>query len=97
MRLAVKGSVGPLAGQLNIPVSKYHAHRALMLASLAPGTSRIHGLSDAGHVGYTIRALRRLGTGIDDRRRHLLRPGRAVPAAGRATSRSAAPAPPCTS
>lgn len=65
MRLAVKGSAGPLTGRLSIPVSKYHAHRALLLASLAPGTSRIHGLSDAGHVGYTIRALRRLGTGID--------------------------------
>jgi 3-phosphoshikimate 1-carboxyvinyltransferase len=65
VRLAVKGSVGPLTGQLTIPVSKYHAHRALLLASLAPGTSRILGLSDAGHVGYTIRALRRLGTRID--------------------------------
>lgn len=65
MRLAVKGSLGPLAGELTIPVSKYHAHRALVLASLAPGTSRIHGLTDAGHVWHTIRALRRLGTAID--------------------------------
>ncbi|MDQ1741837.1 MAG: cyclohexanecarboxylate-CoA ligase [Pseudonocardiales bacterium] len=65
MRLLVKGSVSPLGGELTIPVSKYHAHRALLLASLAPGTSRIHGLSDAGHVGYTIRALRRLGTAIE--------------------------------
>lgn len=65
MRLLVKGAVRPLAGELDIPVSKYHAHRALMLASLAPGASRIHGLSDAGHVRHTIRALRRLGTEID--------------------------------
>lgn len=65
MRLLVKGSVSPLSGELTIPVSKYHAHRALMLASLAPGTSLIHGLSDAGHVGHTIRALRRLGTSIE--------------------------------
>jgi 3-phosphoshikimate 1-carboxyvinyltransferase len=65
VRLAVKGSLGPLAGELVIPVSKYHAHRALVLASLAPGVSRIHGLTDAGHVWHTIRALRRLGTAID--------------------------------
>lgn len=65
MRLLVKGSVRPLTGELEIPVSKYHAHRALVLASLAPGVSRIHGLSDAGHVRHTISALRRLGTAID--------------------------------
>ncbi|MEO6502930.1 MAG: 3-phosphoshikimate 1-carboxyvinyltransferase [Jatrophihabitantaceae bacterium] len=65
MRLLVKATVGPLTGELDIPVSKYHAHRALVLASLAPGVSRIHGLSDAGHVRHTIRALRRLGTAID--------------------------------
>jgi 3-phosphoshikimate 1-carboxyvinyltransferase len=65
VRLLVKGPVGPLIGELDIPISKYHAHRALILASLAPGTSRIHGLSDAGHVRHTIRALRQLGTSID--------------------------------
>ncbi|MFF4986964.1 3-phosphoshikimate 1-carboxyvinyltransferase [Streptosporangium saharense] len=64
MRLLVKGTAGPLAGELDIPVSKYHAHRALILASLAPGTSRIHGLTDAGHVRHTIAALRSLGTSI---------------------------------
>jgi 3-phosphoshikimate 1-carboxyvinyltransferase len=64
LRLLVKQAVEPLAGELVIPSSKYHAHRALMLASLAPGTSRIHGLSDAGHVRYTVGALRRLGTKI---------------------------------
>ena len=65
MRLLVKQAVRPLEGELVIPSSKYHAHRALILASLAPGTSRIEGLSDAGHVRYTIQALRRLGTKID--------------------------------
>lgn len=65
MRLLVKGSNNPLIGELDIPVSKYHAHRALVLASLAPGLSRIHGLSDAGHVRHTINALRRLGTSIE--------------------------------
>ncbi|GAA5199425.1 3-phosphoshikimate 1-carboxyvinyltransferase [Rugosimonospora acidiphila] len=50
-----------------IPCSKYHAHRALILASLAPGTSYIKGLSDAGHVRHTIGALRKLGTRIEVR------------------------------
>ncbi|MGC4806717.1 3-phosphoshikimate 1-carboxyvinyltransferase [Micromonospora sp. DT233] len=54
----------PLAGGLDIPASKYHAHRALMLASLADGTSHIHGTCGAGHVRHTIAALRGLGTGV---------------------------------
>lgn len=64
LRLSVKGTEGVLSGTLDIPCSKYHAHRALLLASLAPGRSTIHGLSDAGHVRYTIGALRSLGTKI---------------------------------
>jgi 3-phosphoshikimate 1-carboxyvinyltransferase len=67
LRLLVKESIDPLAGEFVVPNSKYHAHRALILASLAPGTSRIEGLSDAGHVRHTIRALRSLGTSV---RRH---------------------------
>jgi cyclohexanecarboxylate-CoA ligase len=62
--LVVKGISEPLAGALDVPVSKYHAHRALILASLTDGTSRIHGICDAEHVRGTIRALRDLGTSI---------------------------------
>lgn len=65
VRLLVKGVGDPLRGELAIPNSKYHAHRALILASLAEGTSTIYGLSDAGHVRHTIQALRRLGTSIE--------------------------------
>ncbi len=65
MNLLVKGTSGPLTGEVEVPNSKYHAHRALILASLAPGTSRIHGLSDARHVQYTIDVLRALGTKIE--------------------------------
>lgn len=64
MRLLVKHAAGSVQGDLLIPNSKYHAHRALILASLAPGVSRIDGLSDAGHVRHTIAALRALGTRI---------------------------------
>ncbi|HVN69168.1 MAG TPA: 3-phosphoshikimate 1-carboxyvinyltransferase [Candidatus Binatia bacterium] len=65
MNLVVKGTSGPLTGEVVVPNSKYHAHRALILASLAPGTSRILGLSDARHVEFTIDVLRALGTRID--------------------------------
>ncbi len=65
MNLLVKGTSGPLAGEVQVPNSKYHAHRALILASLAPGTSRILGLSDARHVQYTMDVLRALGTKIE--------------------------------
>jgi 3-phosphoshikimate 1-carboxyvinyltransferase len=67
LRLLVKQAVDPLEGAFEVPCSKYHAHRALIMASLTEGTTRIHGLSDAGHVRHTISALRRLGTKIDVR------------------------------
>ncbi|MGC1381288.1 MAG: 3-phosphoshikimate 1-carboxyvinyltransferase, partial [Candidatus Baltobacteraceae bacterium] len=65
MNLLVKGTTGPLTGEVAVPNSKYHAHRALILASLAPGTSRILGLSDARHVEFTMDVLRALGTKIE--------------------------------
>jgi cyclohexanecarboxylate-CoA ligase len=65
MNLLVKGTSGPLRGEVLVPNSKYHAHRALILASLAPGTSRILGLSDARHVEFTMDVLRALGTKIE--------------------------------
>ena len=72
MNLLVKGTSGPLTGEVEVPNSKYHAHRALILASLAPGTSRILGLSDARHVQFTMDVLRALGTKIEVEGRTLL-------------------------
>lgn len=65
MHLSVVGAQERVHGSVDVPNSKYHAHRALILASLAPGTSRITGLSDAGHVRSTVALLRHLGTRID--------------------------------
>ena len=65
MRLISTGTSRPLSGTLDIPVSKYHAHRALVLASLAPGTSTITGISTTRQVEWTIAALRALGTRIE--------------------------------
>ncbi|HVW70358.1 MAG TPA: 3-phosphoshikimate 1-carboxyvinyltransferase [Steroidobacteraceae bacterium] len=64
MRLLVDPVRGPLSHELLIPNSKYHAHRALILASLVPGRSRIIGLTHARHVAFTIKLLRGLGTSI---------------------------------
>jgi len=65
VHLYIEGNAGPLAGEIDVPRSKYHAHRALMLASLAPGTTRIVGGSGARHVRSTIDVLRALGTEIE--------------------------------
>ena len=65
MYLSVLGTQQRIFGEAQVPNSKYHAHRALILASLAPGISRITGLTDARHVHYTVAMLRLLGTRID--------------------------------
>lgn len=67
MQLVVRGTSAPLVGELEIPVSKYHAHRALVLASLAKGTSIVSGISATRQVEWTVGTLRALG--VDVKRR----------------------------
>jgi cyclohexanecarboxylate-CoA ligase len=62
--LLVAKAQAPLEGEITIPPSKYHAHRALMLAALAPGETTIRDRTEARHVNFTVRALRGLGTQI---------------------------------
>ena len=50
-----------LAGELRVPGDKSIAHRALMLAAVAEGESRISGLPDGEDVRATIACLRSLG------------------------------------
>jgi len=64
LRLLVARAQVPLQGEITIPPSKYHAHRALMLAALAPGESTITERTDARHVSFTVHALRAMGTRI---------------------------------
>src|SRR5690348_9058034 len=64
VRLLVAKAQAPLAGELTIPPSKYHAHRALMLAALADGESFITQRTAARHVTFTVQALRALGVKI---------------------------------
>ncbi len=65
MHLYVRETSGRLQGEISVPASKYHAHRALMLASLAEGESRIKGGVAAKHVQSTIEVLTGLGTPIE--------------------------------
>ncbi|WJX99060.1 3-phosphoshikimate 1-carboxyvinyltransferase [Curtobacterium sp. 458] len=67
MQLVVRGSSAPLVGEIDVPVSKYHAHRALVLASLAKGTSVVSGISSTRQVEWTVGTLRALG--VDVKRR----------------------------
>ncbi|MEU5693062.1 3-phosphoshikimate 1-carboxyvinyltransferase [Actinosynnema sp. NPDC020468] len=80
MHLHVRRGAGPLTGRIAVPPSKYHAHRALVLASLAEGESRIRGVSDARHVGYTRGLLHGLGTDLtEDATGYTVRGGRYRP------------------
>jgi 3-phosphoshikimate 1-carboxyvinyltransferase len=65
VHLYVRDTSGRLEGEISVPASKYHAHRALMLASLAEGESRIKGGVAARHVQSTIEVLTGLGTEIE--------------------------------
>jgi cyclohexanecarboxylate-CoA ligase len=65
VHLYVRETRARLEGEISVPSSKYHAHRALILASLAAGTSRIRGMSAARHVRSTIDVLTGLGTAIE--------------------------------
>jgi 3-phosphoshikimate 1-carboxyvinyltransferase len=65
VHLYVREAKSRLQGEIPVPSSKYHAHRALILASLAPGTTRIVGRTAARHVRSTVDVLTGLGTGVE--------------------------------
>ncbi len=65
MHLYVREAKSRLQGEIPVPASKYHAHRALILASLAPGETRISGHTAARHVRSTIEVLTGLGTAVE--------------------------------
>lgn len=55
---------GGLRGRLRVPGDKSISHRALLLSALAPGTSRIRGLSNGEDVAATRRAMEAYGAKI---------------------------------
>ncbi|MGF1549032.1 MAG: 3-phosphoshikimate 1-carboxyvinyltransferase [Sphingomonadaceae bacterium] len=59
------GPRGPLAGPAQVPGDKSISHRALILAALAAGRSRIANLSTGDDVAATAAALRAMGARIE--------------------------------
>lgn len=55
---------GPLRGTLRVPGDKSISHRALMLAALAQGTSRVSGFLEGEDTRATARILQQLGVRI---------------------------------
>ena len=55
----------PLRGRLKPPGDKSISHRALLLAALASGTSKLVGLANGQDVMHTAQALRSMGADID--------------------------------
>ena len=56
---------GPVRGELRVPGDKSISHRALLLATLADGTSEISGLSDGEDVAATAGAVTALGAVVE--------------------------------
>ncbi len=63
--LTVKSNGGPLSGVLRVPGDKSISHRALLIAGLAHGTSRITGLSSGLDVVATRKALEAFGVAVE--------------------------------
>lgn len=59
---------GPFATGVRVPGDKSLSHRALILAAMADGESRLSGLAPGGDVGATLRAVRSFGVSADRHR-----------------------------
>ncbi len=63
MDILIKPSI--LKGKLDIPASKSCAHRAVICAALAKGTSKISGITMSKDIEATIEAMRSLGASFE--------------------------------
>lgn len=63
-RLKVKEYNHTVSGDVWVPPSKYHLHRALIMGSLAKGDTTIKGISNAEHIWDTLHALDDLGVTV---------------------------------
>lgn len=61
----IAGPGGPLRGTLEVPGDKSVSHRAVMLAAIADGTSRITGFLEGADTRATAAILQRLGVRIE--------------------------------
>ncbi len=69
---------GPLRGELRVPGDKSISHRAVMLASIAAGTSRVGGFLLGEDSLDTMRAFRQMGVEIERDGDHLTIHGRGM-------------------
>jgi len=58
---------GPLRGQTTVPGDKSLSHRALLLAAIASGPSRVEHFLPAGDCQATLRVVRALGIRVEER------------------------------
>ena len=56
----------PAEGSIRVPSDKSISHRAVLLAAMAEGTSRLHGVLDSADVRSSISAVRALGVRVDE-------------------------------
>src|SRR5215472_10573542 len=68
-------AAGPVHAHVPIPGSKSQTNRALVLAALADGTSRIEGPLRARDTTLMLNALRTLGVSVDDGELWTVTPG----------------------
>ena len=65
-RWIVRPATRPLRGAFRVPGDKSISHRALILGSLAEGTSLLRGLSPGADVACTRSIMAGLGVSLDD-------------------------------
>src|SRR6185369_6615622 len=61
----ISAPAGPLRGELRVPGDKSISHRAVMLASLADGVSRVTGFLEGEDTRATARAFTQMGVHIE--------------------------------
>ncbi|MCC7162393.1 MAG: 3-phosphoshikimate 1-carboxyvinyltransferase [Anaerolineae bacterium] len=65
--LTLSPAAKPLSGRITVPADKSITHRALMLAPLVHGESRIHNYLDSETTRATLNCMRALGADIQER------------------------------
>lgn len=63
--VTVRGGGGPLKGEVTVPGDKSISHRAIILGSIAEGTTRVKNFLPSEDCFSTIGAMRMLGVGIE--------------------------------
>jgi 3-phosphoshikimate 1-carboxyvinyltransferase len=65
-RLVVRQQAAPLQGRVTVPGDKSISHRAVLLAAIAEGVSRVEGFLHSGDCLATLECVRRLGVRMEE-------------------------------